>query len=58
MQRNEAPGESGCQWTIVDVDHEQPRDDVGEVTHVPETWKRYWDDKSGKEFKPELVHEA
>ena len=35
-----------------------PRDEVGEVTHVPETWKRYWGDIFGKEFKPESVHEA
>ena len=25
---------------------------------MPETWKRYWHDISGKELKPELVHEA
>ena len=31
-------------------------DEVSEVTHVPEVWKKYWDDISGKELRPELVH--
>ena len=35
-----------------------PQDEVGEVTHVPETWRRYWDDISGKELRLELVHAA
>ena len=34
------------------------QNEAGEVTHVPETWKRYWDDISGKELKPKLVRAA
>ena len=34
------------------------QDEVREVTHAPEAWKKYWDDISGKELKPELVHAA
>ena len=34
------------------------QDEAGDVTHVPETWKRYWDDISGKELKPELFRAA
>ena len=34
------------------------QDEVSDVTHVPDTWKKYWDDISGKELKPELVHAA
>ena len=30
----------------------------GDVTHVPETWKRYWDDISGKELKLERRSEG
>ena len=33
-------------------------EEVGEVTHVVEPWKRYWDDISGKELLPELVQAA
>ena len=33
-------------------------EEVGEVTHVAEPWKRYWDDISGKELIPELVQAA
>ena len=33
-------------------------DDVDEVTHVAEPWKKYWDDISGKELKPDLVRAA
>ena len=32
--------------------------EAGEVTHGPEVWKKYWDDMSGKELEPELVHTA
>ena len=37
---------------------EGPQDEVSEVTHVPEVWNKYWDDISGKELRPELVHAA
>ena len=33
-------------------------DDVDEVTHIAEPWRKYWDDISGKELKPELVRAA
>ena len=33
-------------------------DDVDEVTHIAEPWKKYWDDISGKELKPDLVRAA
>jgi hypothetical protein len=33
-------------------------DDIDEVTHIDEPWKKYWDDVSGKELKPELVRAA
>ena len=33
-------------------------DDVDEVTHIAEPWRKYWDDSSGKELKPELVKAA
>ena len=33
-------------------------EDANEVTHVPETWKRYWDDIPGKELVAELVQAA
>lgn len=32
--------------------------EVSEATHVPEVWKKYWDDISGKELRPDLVHAA
>ena len=31
------------------------QDDVSDVAHVPDAWKKYWDDISGKELTPELV---
>ena len=34
------------------------RDEAGEATHVPEPWKKYWDDISGKELKLDLVRAA
>ena len=37
------------------------QDDATEIMAVefePETWKRYWDDMSGKERKAELVEAA
>ena len=34
------------------------QDEVSEVTHAPEVWKKYWDGISGKELNPELVHAA
>ena len=40
---------------------ENGRDEVSEVAHVAhveEPWKRYWDDISGKELKPDLVRAA
>ena len=43
---------------IVGTDHGWPHGEVGEVTHVPETWKKHWDDISGKELRPDLVHAA
>ena len=36
----------------------ESQDEVSAVTHFPEAWKKYWDDISGKELKPELVHAA
>ena len=30
-------------------------DEVGEMSHVPESWKKYWDDISGKELSLDLV---
>ena len=33
-------------------------DEVGEVSHVPESWKKYWDDISEKELRPDLVRAA
>ena len=29
-------------------------DEVSEVTHVSEPWKKYWDDISGRKLKPEF----
>ena len=34
------------------------RDVVSEVVHIDERWKRYWDDMSGKDLKPDLVRAA
>ena len=34
---------------------ENGRDEVSEVAHIEEPWKRYWDDVSGTELKPNLV---
>ena len=34
------------------------QDEVSEVTHVRDTWQKLWDDISGKELNPELVHAA
>ena len=31
------------------------RDEVSEVVHIEEPWKRYCDDISGKELRPDLV---
>ena len=33
-------------------------DEVSQVTHVSEPWKKRLDDISGKDFKPELVRAA
>ena len=33
-------------------------DEVSDVTHVPEAWKKFWDDISSKELGPDLVHAA
>ena len=33
-------------------------DEVGEVSHVPKSWRKCWDDISGKELKPDLVRAA
>ena len=55
MRRQAKVDASGLLSTLITS---SPRDEVGEVTHVPEMWKRYWDDISDKELKPELVHEA
>ena len=33
-------------------------DEAGEVTHLEEPWKKFWDDISGKELKPDLVRAA
>ncbi len=33
-------------------------DEASEVAHVAEPWKKYWDDVSGKELKPDLVRVA
>ena len=30
------------------------RDEAGEVTHIDEPWKKYWDDISGKGSSPAL----
>ena len=29
-------------------------DEVGEISHIQEPWKKYWDDISGKELNPSL----
>ena len=58
VQGDEATGEGGCQWTIVGTDHGWPQDKVSEATHVPETWKKSWDDISAKVLRLELVHAA
>ena len=34
---------------------ENDRDEVSEVAHIEEPWKRHWDDISGKELKSDLV---
>ena len=34
------------------------RDELSEVTHIDEPWKKYWDDMSGKELKPDLDRAA
>ena len=34
------------------------QNEAGDVTHVSVAWKRYWDDISDKELKPELVRAA
>ena len=34
------------------------QEEVSEVTHVRDTEQRFWDDISGKELNPELVHAA
>ena len=33
-------------------------EEVNEVTHVEEPWKKYWDDISGKELRADLVRAA
>ena len=33
-------------------------DEVGDVTHVSEPWKKFWDNISGKELTPALVPAA
>ena len=55
MRRQAKVDASGMLSTMV---MEGVQDEASEVMHVPEVWKTYFDDISGKELKPELVHAA
>ena len=33
-------------------------DEIGQISHVPEKWQKFWDDISGKELDGKLVREA
>ena len=55
MKRQARVDASGMLSTLI---HEGGWDEVGDVTHVPELWKKCLDDISGKELKPELVRAA
>ena len=55
MQRQAKVDASGMLSALI---IEGVHDEVSEVTHVPEVWKQYRVDISGKELRPELVHAA
>ncbi len=55
MRRQAKVDASGLMSTLI---LEFDRDEVSEVVHIEEPWKRYWDDISGKELKPDLVRAA
>ena len=52
MKRQARVDASGLMSTLI---LELDRDEVSEVVHIEEPWKRYWDDISGKELRPDLV---
>ena len=54
MRRQAKVDASGLISTLIN----ELQDEVGDVTHVPDAWMKFWDDISGKELKPELVRAA
>ena len=52
MKRQARVDASGLLSTLILV---AGREEVGKVTNCPGPWKKYWDDMSGKELKPDLV---
>ena len=55
MKRQAKVDASGMMSTLI---LEFDRDEVSEVVYIEEPWKRYWEDISGKELKPDLVRAA
>ena len=55
MKRQARVGASGMLSTLI---FEGGWDKVSEVTNVAELWKKYWDDISGKELRPDLIRAA
>ena len=55
MKRQAKVDASGMLSTLITAGW---HDEIGEVSHVPKPWKKYWDDISGKELKPDLVRAA
>ena len=55
MKRQARADASGVLSTLI---LEGGWDEVSEVAHVSEPWKKYWDNILGKELKPDLVRGA
>ena len=55
MKRQARVNASGLLSTLI---FKKEWDEVSEITRIQEPWKKYWDDISGKELKPDLVRAA